>query len=276
MTALHKIPASPKTLYSGVRKALSQLSQKFEKGKPVVWWSVTSTASHVSVLENEQFLGKSGCRCLFTITSTSSRDIQRYSAMSTKECEFVLMPGCCLMVEDILDAGAGLTIVQLAEDVSTSMLKFHPAGHAAVCGHATASAHKSTPAHLQASLPHGWEALVDQYGQLYYGNPQLRITQYQHPSIGITQPPLPSGWEILVDQQGRQYCGNPQLKITQYQHPSVMGVCQPPPAVAASSPATPHAPSHAKMPTQPKPDPPKKESNTGAAVGAGIAALLFF
>jgi hypothetical protein len=274
MTALHKIPPSPKTLYRGVKKALSQLSQQFEKGKPVVWWSVTSTASHISVLENEQFLGKSGSRCLFAITSTSSRDIQRYSAMATKECEFVLMPGCCLMVEDILDAGSELTIVQLAEDTSTTMLKFHPAGQS--LSHSTACDHKSTPDNLHATLPQGWEVLVDQYGQRYYGNPLLRITQYQHPSLGIAQPPLPAGWEILVDHHGKQYYGNPQLKITQYQHPSVMGICQPPPAAAASSHATAHAPSHTKTPSQPKSGAPKKEGNTGAAVGAGIAALLFF
>jgi hypothetical protein len=251
MTALHKIPPSAKTLYRGVKKALSQLSQKFEKGKPVVWWSVTSTADHVSVLENEQFMGKRGNRCLFTIMSSSSRDIQRYSAMSTKECEFVLMPGCCFMVEDILDAGSGLTIVQLAEDVSTSMLQFHPAGQ---------------------TLPHGWEILIDQYGQRYYGNPQLKITQYQHPSLGIFQPPLPAGWERLVDKQGRQYYGNPQLKITQYEHPSVMGICQPPPVAAATSPAAQHGAARVQTPTQPKPE----ENSTAAKVGVGIAALLFF
>ncbi len=264
------IPPSAKTLYRGVKKALSQLSQKFEKGKPVVWWSVTSTADHVSVLENEQFLGKRGSRCLFTIISSSSRDIQRYSAMSTKECEFVLMPGCCLMVEDILDLGAGLTMVQLAEDVSTSMLQFHPAGHP--LAHSTPSAHKSTSPQLQATVPHGWEVLIDQYGQLYYGNPQLKITQYQHPSRGISEPPLPAGWERLVDQQGRQYYGNPQLKITQYQHPSVMGICQPPPAAAATSPAAQNGAARIQTPTQPKPE----ENSTAAKVGVGIAALLFF
>ena len=265
MTALHKMPPSAKTLYRGVKKALSQLSQQFDKGKPVVWWSVTSTASHISVLENEQFLGKSGSRCLFTIHSTSSRDIQRYSAMATKECEFVLMPGCCLMVEDILDAGSGLTIVQLAEDTSTSMLKFHPAGQSV--SHSTACDHKSTAvANVHATLPHGWENLVDPSGQRFYGNPLLKITQYQHPSLGIAaQPPLPAGWEELLDHHGKQYYGNPQLKITQYQHPSVYGICQPPPTAAAT-----HAPS------QPASGPPKKEGNTGAAaVIAGLVVLGF-
>lgn len=31
--------------------------------------------------------------------------------------------------------------------------------------------------------------------------------------------PLPPGWEILVDTSGRRYYGNPSLRITQYQHP---------------------------------------------------------
>ena len=124
VTALHKIPPSTNTLYRGVAKSLAQLPQKFEKGKSVVWWAVTSTASHVSVLENPQFMGKNGPRCLFTIKSTSARDIQRYSAMGSTEREFVLPPGSCFVVEDILDAGAGLSIVQLVEDASMKLLKF--------------------------------------------------------------------------------------------------------------------------------------------------------
>ena len=158
VTALHKIPSSTNTLYRGVAKSLAQLPQKFEKGKSVVWWAVTSTASHVSVLENPMFMGKSGPRCLFTIKSTSARDIQRYSAMGSSEREYVLPPGTCLVVQDILDAGAGLTIVQLAEDSTMKLLKFeHPASASsvttapapAVAAPATAPA----PAALQADDP---------------------------------------------------------------------------------------------------------------------------
>ena len=124
LTALHKIPPSANILYRGVAKSLSQLPQKFEKGKSVVWWAVTSTASHVSVLENPMFMGQSGPRCLFTIKATSARDIQRYSAMGSTEREYVLPPGSCFVVEDILDAGSGLSIVQLVEDASMKLLKF--------------------------------------------------------------------------------------------------------------------------------------------------------
>ena len=33
--------------------------------------------------------------------------------------------------------------------------------------------------------------------------------------------PLPPGWELLADATGRPYYGNPTLRITQYQHPGV-------------------------------------------------------
>ncbi len=85
VSGLHKIPPSALTLYRGLAKSLSQLPQKFEKGKSVVWWAVTSTASHVSVLENPQFMGKTGPRCLFTVSAVGARDIQRYSAMGSSE-----------------------------------------------------------------------------------------------------------------------------------------------------------------------------------------------
>ena len=34
-------------------------------------------------------------------------------------------------------------------------------------------------------------------------------------------PPLPEGWETLVDPQGKTYYGNPTMKITQYNHPAM-------------------------------------------------------
>lgn len=51
--------------------------------------------------------------------------------------------------------------------------------------------------HLQP-LPPGWELLVDSSGRPYYGNPSLRITQYQHPAL---QPALTHGAVMLQAQQ---------------------------------------------------------------------------
>ena len=156
VTALHKIPPSTNTLYRGVAKSLAQLPQKFEKGKSVVWWAVTSTASHVSVLENPQFMGKSGPRCLFTIKATSARDIQRYSAMGSTEREFVLPPGSCFVVEDILDAGSGLSIVQLVEDASMKLLKFQlPPASSSVSSSAAAASSLSSASSSSAAIGGG-------------------------------------------------------------------------------------------------------------------------
>ncbi len=87
---MRSMPVECHALHRGVKRALAQLGQKFEKGKPVVWWPVSSTASHVGVLENPQFMGITGSRCMFTITSHSPRDIQRYSAKGSAEREYAL------------------------------------------------------------------------------------------------------------------------------------------------------------------------------------------
>ncbi len=60
ITALLKIPPSSKTLYRGVKKGLLQLSEKFDDGETMIWWTVTSTAANVHVLENPQFMGNNG------------------------------------------------------------------------------------------------------------------------------------------------------------------------------------------------------------------------
>jgi hypothetical protein len=156
IVALLKIPARQVILYRGVKRALTKLDQKFEKGKPVVWWPVSSTASRVSVLENPLFMGKTGDRCMFAINAQSARDIQRYSAMGSAECEYVLLPGCCLMVEDTLDAGSGLMIVQLAEDASKMLLKFTLPSASAAAAAPGGGASVQAPSHaaaVHASLP---------------------------------------------------------------------------------------------------------------------------
>jgi len=38
---------------------------------------------------------------------------------------------------------------------------------------------------------------------------------------GGVLPPLPQGWEKLVDGEGKTYYGNPEMKITQYEHPAM-------------------------------------------------------
>ncbi len=87
----------------------------------------------------------------------------------------------------------------------------------------------------------GWEELFDDRGVKYYGNPQLKITQYQHPSLGIvgnqkpmslnstansdpsttnpqkpSTPALPHGWEMLKDASGYTYLALFQFTVIIY------------------------------------------------------------
>ncbi len=119
-----------------------------------MWWPVTSTASHVSVLENPQFMGQSGPRCLFAIAAVSARDIQRYSAMGSQECEFVLMPGTCFKVEGTCYAGSDLTMVQLKEEPSKKLLIFTlPSPSSSQLSAASKPAADSAAAGVSSALP---------------------------------------------------------------------------------------------------------------------------
>lgn len=74
--------------------------------------------------------------------------------------------------------------------------------------------------------PPGWEVLYDPQGLPYYGNPTLKITQYEYPEI-------PPGWEVLYDANRQPYYGNKTLNITQWAFPS------PATTPGQQSPATP-------------------------------------
>lgn len=48
-----------------------------------------------------------------------------------------------------------------------------------------------------------WEAKVTPEGRIFYVNPGLGITQWNHPAYNDQD--LPDGWEPAVDAQGRRY-----------------------------------------------------------------------
>jgi hypothetical protein len=76
---------------------------------------------------------------------------------------------------------------------------------------------------LKNPLPPGWEEVKQASGQIFYGNPTLKIVQEVRPTSEAPEPipssPLPPGWEYLKDDSGRIYYGNPVLKIKQYNRP---------------------------------------------------------
>ena len=112
LTALFKLPPLKITVYRGVHRDLQHL---YPKDEDIVWWGFSSTTMNLEVLENPDFLGTEGKRTMFAIKTKQALDIQRYSAMGFEQ-ERLLLPGTCLVVEGVLHAGGGLTIVQLAED----------------------------------------------------------------------------------------------------------------------------------------------------------------
>ena len=65
-------------------------------------------------LENEQFLGKTGPRTLFTITCDSGKSIINHSRFVGEE-EVLLLPGREFKVVGCLDMGNQLHMIQLKE-----------------------------------------------------------------------------------------------------------------------------------------------------------------
>jgi hypothetical protein len=97
------------------------LSKEYSKGKKFIWWGFSSCASCVEVLENNQFLGKTGPRTLFTIDCFSGKDITRHS-YSRSENEHLLLPAREFQVIDSIELVSGLHVIQLNEIKSSITL----------------------------------------------------------------------------------------------------------------------------------------------------------
>lgn len=111
LTALSRLPSCSRRVYRGVKK---DLSSEYTKGEKFIWWAFSSCASSVEVLDNEQFLGKTGDRTLFTIECTSGKDISRLSYYETEE-EILLPPARQFQVVSSLKLADDLHMIQLTE-----------------------------------------------------------------------------------------------------------------------------------------------------------------
>lgn len=114
LTALARIPSSQRTVYRGVNL---DLSEEYPKGRTFVWWGFSSCTSSIEVLENEQFLGKSGKRTIFAIECNSGKDISRHSYYQAEE-EMLLIAARQFVVKGCLKPGNGLNLIQLIETES--------------------------------------------------------------------------------------------------------------------------------------------------------------
>jgi len=108
-SALSKLTPHGESLWRGVA---ADLRAQYPKGGTVTWWGVSSCTPKLSVARG--FLGSSGRRMLFEVTSVSAVGIRSYSAFTGEE-EYVLPPGTQLEVVDVKHEPGGLSTVKLRE-----------------------------------------------------------------------------------------------------------------------------------------------------------------
>jgi len=113
MTALHKLPSHPQTIWRGVRGV--DLSKQYPTGTKFAWWGVSSCTINVEVLQAETFLGRNGMRTLFSIESQNGKSIAPHSYFKDTEKEVVLMPGSYFEVIGQLNPAEDLYIIHMKE-----------------------------------------------------------------------------------------------------------------------------------------------------------------
>ena len=90
------------------------LRDQYKKGEGIVWWGFSSCTKTLDVLENEEFVGTSGTRTLFTLESDTGKDIREHSFFE-KEDEILLLPGREFEVLSSLNMANKLTMIHLKE-----------------------------------------------------------------------------------------------------------------------------------------------------------------
>lgn len=114
LTGLFKLDLCSDTIFRGVRE---DFRDRCVQGKKHTWWGFSSCTESMSVLQTEQFLGKSGKRTIFNIKCLTGRRICDVSAI-TDEHEILLLPGTQFIVESIFEPSEkdkDLVMIQLRE-----------------------------------------------------------------------------------------------------------------------------------------------------------------
>lgn len=111
LTALAELPSITSNVYRGVKR---DMRKEYPEGKTFVWWGFSSCTSKLNVLQNEQFLGKTGPRTFFTIECDSGKDIRKYSSIQN-EHEILLLAARQFRVEGCLSQGKDFYMIQLKE-----------------------------------------------------------------------------------------------------------------------------------------------------------------
>jgi len=121
MVAWEKLPPdSSMTLWRGYKQSLDQLGVSFQKGKTLVLSSFTSAATKPGPMRT--FLGKEGPRTLLQINMIKrAKSLQDFSFFPSEE-EVLLPPFSTFTIEDTVDLGHGLTMVQAQQIESVDEL----------------------------------------------------------------------------------------------------------------------------------------------------------
>jgi hypothetical protein len=94
-----------------VREDLSAL---YPRDKEFAWWALSSCTASISVLESPNYLGKTGTRTIFSVQTSSGKNIRAHSYFENED-EILLPPGIYLKVIDSLNPAEGLHIIHLQE-----------------------------------------------------------------------------------------------------------------------------------------------------------------
>ena len=111
MAALTQLPWTDHLAFRGVKR---DMRKEYREGETIVWWGFSSCTGTMGILENEQLLGSTGLRTLFTIHCRNAIDIGPYSCFK-KENEILLPPARQFRVVSCLSQGPDIYMVQLNE-----------------------------------------------------------------------------------------------------------------------------------------------------------------
>ncbi|CAF1420231.1 unnamed protein product [Adineta ricciae] len=108
-TALFKLRSIRGIVYRGVRQNLSN-----DYDEDHIWWGLSSCTEKLNVME--AFIGTHGSRTIFNIECFNGKPIRPHSHFQDEE-EILLLPGTYFKVVDKWNAGNGLFIVHLKEEI---------------------------------------------------------------------------------------------------------------------------------------------------------------
>ncbi|CAF4630358.1 unnamed protein product [Rotaria socialis] len=121
MSGLTRLPSARQFVYRGVKM---DLSKRYKKGDVFIWWAFSSCSASLEALENEDFLGRTGKRTLFTIDCDNGKDISQHVYYQLEK-EILLPAASQFEVVASLEPADDFHIIQLKEIQSQVDLQ-HP------------------------------------------------------------------------------------------------------------------------------------------------------